>query len=260
MIARLLALLAVALLSIGAVDPNNPFKSASIDERPGAQIPLDGAFVDQDGKATTLRRIADGKPLLIVPVQHECPNICSVTLAGISSAIDGQTRYRAGRDFAIVAFGIDPREGPAQARDDMHRLAQARAGGGKWRMAAVTGQAGAIHAVTDALGYRYAWSGALHQYVHVTGTAVLTPAGKLSSWLYGLSPTPAQVDKALAQATAGKSGGIMQRLILLCCYFDPQTGRYTLAITKVLQVAGIATVMALALAMLLLSRKRRTAV
>jgi protein SCO1/2 len=256
MIARLLALFAVALLSIGAVDPNNPFKSASIDERPGAVIPLDGSFVDQDGKPTTLRRIAAGKPLLIVPVQHECPNICSVTLAGISSAIDGQAKYRPQRDFAIVAFGIDPREGPAQAADDMRRLAQARAGRGRWQMVALTGTPDAIHAVTDALGYRYAWSDQLHQFVHVTGTAVLTPDGKMSSWLYGLSPTSAQVDKALAQAVAGRSGGIMQRLILLCCYFDPTTGRYTLAITKVLQVAGIATVLVLALLVLLLSRKR----
>jgi protein SCO1/2 len=258
MTARLPALLLVALLSIGAVDPNNPFKSASIDEHPGAKIPLDGSFVDQDGRGTTLRRIAGGKPLLIVPVQHECPNICSVTLAGISSAIDGQARYRPWRDFAIVAFGIDPREGPAQARDDMHRLAQAR-GGGKWQMVALTGPNRAIHAVTDALGYRYAWSSQLKQYVHVTGTAVLTPEGRLSSWLYGLSPTSAEVDKALAQAVDGKSGGIMQRLILLCCYFDPTTGKYTLAITKVLDVAGVFTVLGIALLVLFLSRKRKRA-
>ena len=257
MIARLLALLAVVLLSTGAVDPNNPFKSATIDEHPGAQIPLDGSFVTQDGKTTTLRQIADGKPLLLVPVQHECPNICSVTLAGIANAIDGQTKYRPGRDFAIVAFGFDPREGPAQARDDMNRLSQAHQG--KWLPVALTGKGGAIKAVTDALGYHYAWSKPLHQYVHVTGTAVLTPQGRMSSWLYGLSPTSAQVDKALAQAVAGKSGGIMQRLILLCCYFDPTTGKYTLAITKTLQVAGIATALALGLLLALLSRKRRTA-
>lgn len=257
MTARWLALLAVALLSIGAVDPNNPFNSASIDERPGVSIPLDGTFVTQDGRTTTLRRIAGGKPLLIVPVQHECPNICSVTLAGITGAIDGQTKYRPGRDFAIVAFGIDPREGPAQARDDLHRLAQARGGGATWQPAALTGKVRAIHAVTDALGYHYAWSDRLNQYAHMTGTAVLTADGKMSSWLYGLSPTPAQVDQALAQAVAGRSGGVMQRILLLCFHYDPQTGGYSLAITKALRIAGVLTVIAVALAMLLLSRKRR---
>jgi protein SCO1/2 len=255
--ARLLALLFVALLSIGAVDPNDPFKSATIVERPGAAIPLDGPFVDQDGKPTTLRRIAGGKPLLIVPVQHECPNICSVTLAGITGAIDGQARYRPGRDFAIVALGIDPREGPPQARDDLHRLAEQRPG--KWLPVALTGSDKAIRAVTDALGYRYAWSKQLNQYAHVSGTAVLTADGKLSSWLYGLAPTPAQVGSALAQATAGKSGGIMQQILLLCFHYDPQTGRYSLAIVKALRIAGILTVAVLGLLVLLLSRRRRNA-
>jgi protein SCO1/2 len=258
MIARLLALMAIALLVTGAVDPNDPFKSASIEDRPGARIPLDGPFADQEGRAVTLRQIAGGKPLLVVPVQHECPNICSVTLAGITGAIDGQAKYREGRDFEIVALGIDPREGPAQAREDLRRLARQRPDA-RWEPVALTGSAAAIHAVTDALGYRYAWSSQLDQYAHVSGTAVLTADGRMSSWLYGLSPRPAQLDRALAQAAADRSGGVMQRILLLCFHDDPETGRYSLAITKALRIAGIATVLLLGLTILLLSRRGRKA-
>lgn len=258
MIARLLALLAIAGLATGAVDPNDPFKAASIVERPGAPIPLDQPFVTQAGKPTTLRQIAAGKPLLITPVQHECPNICGVTLAGIAAAIDGQSKYRPGRDFAIVALGIDPREGPAQARDDLRRLAIQRPKA-DWQPVALTGGDTAIHAVTDALGYRYAWSDQLRQYAHLSGTAVLTPDGKLSSWLYGLAPTSAQLDAAITQATAGRSGGVMQQILLLCFHYDPRTGRYSLAITQALRFAGIATVLLIALAIGLLSRRRRRA-
>jgi protein SCO1/2 len=256
MIARLLALSAAAALATGAVDPNDPFKAASIVERPGAAIPLDQTFVDAAGQRTTLRRLAAGKPLLITPVQHECPNICGVTLAGITSAIDGQTKYRPGRDFAIVALGIDPREGPAQARDDLQRLARQRPNAA-WQPVALTGGAPAIHAVTDALGYRYAWSDQLRQYAHLSGTAVVTPDGKLSSWLYGLSPTPAQLDAAVAQASAGRSGGVMQQILLLCFHYDLQTGRYSLAVTQAVRLAGIVTVLLIGLAIWLLSRKRR---
>jgi protein SCO1/2 len=117
----------------------------------------------------------------------------------------------------------------------------------------------AIHAVTDALGYRYAWSDQLRQYAHVSGTAVLTPQGKLSSWLYGLAPTSAQLDAAVAQARAGRSGGVMQQLLLLCFHYDPQTGRYSLAIVKALRVAGIVTALLIALGIALLSRRRRRA-
>jgi protein SCO1/2 len=258
MIARLALLLAALGLATAAVDPNDPFKAASIAEKPGAAIPLDQPFVTADGKPVTLRQIAAGKPLLITPVQHECPNICGVTLAGISTAIDGQSKFRAGQDFAIVALGIDPREGPGQARDDLRRLARQRPDA-TWQPVALTGSAQAIHAVTDALGYRYAWSDQLRQYAHVSGTAVLTPDGRLSSWLYGLSPTPAQFDKALAQASAGQSGGVMQRLLLLCFHYDPQSGRYSLAITEALRWTGIATVLLIGAAIALLSRRRREA-
>jgi protein SCO1 len=258
MIARLLSLFAMAVLAIGAVDPNDPFKAASIEERPGVSIPLDQPFVTAAGRAVSLRQITQGKPLLITPVQHECPNICGVTLAGIAGAIDGQAKYRPGRDFAIVALGIDPREGPAQARDDLKRLAAQRPDAA-WQPVALTGSTSAIHAVTDALGYRYAWSDQLRQYAHLSATAVLTPDGHMSSWLYGLSPTPAQLDAALGQAKAGHSGGVMQQLLLLCFHYDPQTDRYSLAITEALRIAGVATVLLIALAIVLLSRRRRAA-
>jgi protein SCO1/2 len=257
-IARLLGVLAIVALATGAVDPNDPFKAATIAERPGAQIPLGLPFVTAAGKPVTLRRIAGGKPLLITPVQHECPNICGVTLAGIAEAVDGQGKYKPGRDFVIVALGIDPREGPAQARDDLKRLAAQRPNDA-WQPMALTGGEPAIRAVTDAPGYRYAWSDQLRQYAHLSATAVLTPDGKLSSWLYGLSPTPAQLEAALAQAKTGHSGGVMQQLLLLCFHYDPQTGRYSLAITEALRIAGIATVLLIALAILLLSRRRRGA-
>ena len=255
MIGRWLALFAVMALATAAVDPNDPCKSATIIENLGAAIPLDTPLVNAAGQATTLRRIAAGKPLLITPVQHECPTICGVALAGIASALDAQARYQPGRDFAIVALGIDPRAGPTQARDDLKRLAVQRPNA-KWQPVALTGNA---RSVTDALGYRYAWSDQLRQYAHLSATAVLTPDGKLSAWLYGLSPTPAQLDTALAQATAGRSGGIMQQLLLLCFHYDPQTGRYSLAITQALRLAGIATVLLIGLAILLLSRRRRGA-
>nr|WP_166174803.1 SCO family protein [Altererythrobacter segetis] len=258
MIARLLALVAAAMLAAGAVDPNDPFKAASIVEKPGASIPLDGPFVTSAGQPVTLRQLAAGKPLLITPVQHECPNICGVTLAGIAGAIDGQPKYKPGRDFAIVALGIDPREGSAQAGDDLKRLAAQRPNA-VWQPAALTGSEQAIHAVTDALGYRYAWSDQLGQYAHLSGTAVLTPDGRMSSWLYGLAPTSAQLQAAVTQASAGRSGGVMQQILLLCFHYDPQTGRYSLAITKALRLAGVATVLLIALAILLLSRRRRTA-
>ena len=249
-------LIALVLLS-AAVDPNDPFSAASITERPGAQIPLSESFVDAGGQKLTLRAIAAGRPLLITPVQHECPNICGVTLAGLTTAIDGQNRFRPGRDFAVVALGIDPREGPAQARDDLNRLREQRPPEAHWQPAALTGTGAAIQRVTDALGYRFGWDERIRQYAHLSGTAVLTPDGRLSSWLYGIQPTSGDVEAAIEQASAGSTGGLMDQILLLCFHYAPQTGRYSLAVTHAVRLAGVVTVLALGLLFAFLSSRRR---
>ena len=89
--AILLALLALAPLRDAAAAASfNPFKEAGIDRKPDAQIPLDLGLRDANGNAVTLRQLAQGKPLVLVPVLHNCPNICGVTLVGLAQSIGAQ--------------------------------------------------------------------------------------------------------------------------------------------------------------------------
>jgi protein SCO1/2 len=252
-----LLLVALALL-LAAPGPFDPFGEAGIDERPGTPVPVAVPLVDAQGRATTLAELAGGKPLLLIPVLHECPNLCGVTLAGFTDAIAGQ-QGRPGRDFAVVAFGIDPNEGPADARADLARLHAARPRAPVADVRAVTGPASSIAAVTRAIGYRYAWDPRIGQYAHAAAAAVIAPDGTLSSWLYGVTPRPADLANALALARSGGSGSLVQQLILLCYHFDPETGRYSLLVSRVIKVAGIATVLAIGLLIFFLSRKRRAA-
>jgi protein SCO1/2 len=249
-------LLILAAMLATAAGPFDPFGEATIIEHPGAPVPVEAPLVDQQGRAVTLRALARGKPMLLVPVLHECPNICGVTLAGLMDAIAAQ-RQVAGRDFTIVAFGIDPREGPPQSLDDMRRLHAARPRAPVRKIAALTGPARSIAAITDALGYRYAWDPRIRQYSHASGTAVLTGDGHLSSWLYGVTPTGEDLARALDLARRGGSGSLVERLILLCYHFDPQSGRYSLAITMAVRIAGLAMVALLGFVLLRLSRARR---
>ena len=119
-----LAVLGVALF-IGwpsaAVQPFDPFGVAGVDQNPGAQVPLERPFRDAEGVATTLRSVAKGRPILIAPIQLDCPNLCGLTLEGLGAAI-GDQDYRAGDDFALVVLSIDPREGPPEARASAAQL------------------------------------------------------------------------------------------------------------------------------------------
>jgi protein SCO1/2 len=245
----MLALLALLVAGPALAQGFDPFHEARIDNRIGAAVPLDAPLLAADGRATNLRAIAAGRPLLVVPVLHHCPNLCGVTLAGLAQAVAAQKAV-AGRDFAVVAFGIDPHEGPAAARDDLATLRASQNGADLTGFHAVVGSPAAIRAVTDALGYHYAWDPRINQYAHAAGVAVLTGGGRLSGWLYGVAPAPGALQAALARAQTNAPSGWTAPLLLLCYHYDASTGRYTLAITRLLQAAGIATMLALAIAML----------
>lgn len=251
---RLFALLLCCVAFSANAQGFDPFGEAGIDDRQGARAPVDAPLTDAQGLPTTLRALGGGKPILLVPVLHNCPNICGVTLAGVADAIAAQP-LKPGKDFVLVAFGIDPKEGPKAAADDLARL-RAREGVQLPGVSALTGSADAIHAVTRAIGYRYAWDERIGQYAHVAATAVLTPEGRLAGWLYGITPKPADLTRALTDARGGQPGSWGERLLLLCFHYDPETGRYTASIEKALRIAGVLTVLGIGL---LVWRLRRSA-
>jgi protein SCO1/2 len=219
----------------------DPFTATGIDRKPDAVVPLDLAFRDEAGRRVTLRQLGGGKPIALIPVLHKCPNICGVTLAGVMDAIAAQS-YRPGRDFAVVAFGIDPKEKPADAAASLAGLRKRFP-----KLAAdahaLTGDGKSIHAVTGALGYRYAWDAEINQYAHLAATAVLTSDGHLSRWLYGLAPASSDMNLALTEAGDGKIGSWTDQILLLCYHYDPATGRYSPTIWLALRLTGGATVL-----------------
>lgn len=250
----LLASLTLWPAPVAAQSPFDPFGVASVEERPGASVPINGRFVDSTGQSRTLAEIADGRPIVLAPVLHECPNLCGVTLAGLADAIAGQP-MQPGRDFVVVIFGIDPEEGPDAAAANLARMQQRRSDGALAGAVALVGNQQSVRAVTDAIGFRYAWDDRIGQYAHVAAVALLTPDGRLSGWLYGLSPQPRELTQAIAAAGEGRTGSWTDRLLLLCYHYDPQTGHYTARIELLLKIAAGLTVAALAVLVWRLRRR-----
>ncbi|MDY0884422.1 SCO family protein [Dongia soli] len=238
---RVLLLLVMLMLFGRAAMAFDPLKSTGIVQKQDSTVPMDQGFFDENSVPVTLRELAGGRPILLAPVLHNCPNICDVTLAGLMQAVQDQ-HFHAGRDFVIVAFGIDSREGPKDAAASMKKL-KARF---PWldgeKIHGLTGSSAAISKVMSALGYRYAWDQEIGQYAHIAATAVLTPTGKLTHWLYGLAPEASDLSLALTEAGEGQVGDWGDQILLLCYHYDPKTGRYSSIIWTSLRIGGAATI------------------
>lgn len=233
----------------------DPFGQAKIERLPDARASLDAPLIDASGRPTTLAALGGGKPIVLAPIQHRCPNLCGFTLDGLIAAVRSQS-FRPGRDFEVVALGFDPRETPRDAQVSAARLRRGLGVDGRAVGAAAVVGSG-VQAITRALGYRYAWDPDQKQYAHIAAVAVLTPDGRLARWLYGLQPQGDDLKLALTEAGQGRIGGWTDQLLLLCYHYDPQTGRYAPLIWTLLRLGGVVTLLGLAGLILGLTRRRK---
>ena len=100
-----------------------------------------------------------------------------------------------------------------------------------------------MQAVADAVGFRDRFDPELKQFLHPAGIVFATPAGIVSSYLLGVGyRARRRAARRDARRAAAASRPRHSPVLLLCFHFDPTTGRYTLAIMKLLRLAAAITV------------------
>lgn len=242
----LLGAVGVALAESPAAQ-NKLLQKISFDQNLNAQVNLSLPFRDESGKTVPLANYFGSKPVIFSLVYYQCPMLCTETLNGLVRALRSIT-FDVGKQFNVVTVSFDPRETPALAaakkRAYVERYGRAGADRG-W--AFLTGEEQSIHALTEAVGFHYAYDAALDQYAHATGILVLTPSGKVSRYFYGVEFSARDLRLALVDSAEGKIGSPVDRFLLYCYHYDPLSGKYNLLILRVLRLAGAATVAVLGL-------------
>jgi len=250
----LLLLLAAPALAASAPD----LRGFAYQQRPGSQLPLDAVFRDETGRSLQLAEIAGGKSLILALVYFSCPNLCGIVRTDLFDAL-GKTGMTAGRDYALIALSIDPSETSQDAQAakaaDLARYPLPGAETG-WHF--LTGAPDAVQSVADAVGFRDRFDERLKQFVHPAGIVFATPKGVVSSYLLGVGYAPNDVRLGVTRADLGSVAAAALPVLLLCYHFDPQTGRYTLSILKLLRLAALITVLTTGGTLYLAFRRERT--
>jgi protein SCO1/2 len=218
-----------------------------VEERLGAQVPLDATFTDWRGRPFRLGQAFDGKrPVVLALVYYDCPMLCGLILSGLSTAMR-QNGLELGKDYQAVTISFDPAERPGLAAERRRGYLQSMNRGDhgeEWPF--LTGPAQASRAVSDAAGFYYKQDPATGEWAHEAAVFVLTPDGKVSRYLYGIEFPPKDFRLSLVEAAGGKVGTSFDRLLLTCYRYDPAARRYLPYALGLVRTGGLLTLLALA--------------
>lgn len=235
-------------------DPTQGGKVA-FDQKLNEQIPLDAAFVDEYGRAVHLGDYLGDKPAVLVFAYYDCPMLCTLALQDLAQSMK-ELAFIPGQEFETITVSINPGETPEQATEKKaevfqeYRKPEGEAG---WHF--LVGEQAEIDRVTAAAGFKYYFDSEIQEYAHPTGVLILTPEGKISRYLLGIDYAPLELRMGLVEASARKIGKpVVDAFYLLCYHYDPQIGRYTLAIQNFIRFAGVLFVAGLGLLLYLLIR------
>jgi protein SCO1/2 len=221
-------------------------QGVNIDEKPGAQVPADLTFIDENGQTVRLGDLFDGqRPVVLNIGYYGCPMLCGLVMRGMLDSLQ-EMHYTPGEEFRVVSVSIDPTETHELAKVkkqsfiDLYGRPEAAAG---WHF--LTGEKQNITQLTEAVGFNYRWIASQEQYAHAAAIIVLTPDGKVSRYLYGIKYDPKTVRLSLVEASQGKVGSTVDQFLLYCFHYDPTSGAYTVAAMNVMRLGGVLMIVVL---------------
>jgi protein SCO1/2 len=233
-------------------------REVDIEEHFGQTIPTGLEFTDQSGRQMRLSELfQDGKPVLLVLAYYRCPALCGLILRGVVHGLS-DLGWTPGAQYRALTVSIDPKDTAATALVKQ----QAILGALKLpRMEAawpfLVGTEPDIQALTASVGYRYTYDPASDQYAHPSALVILTPQGKISRYLYGVEFPASDLRLALLEASEGRVGTVLDRVIMTCYRYDPATRRYGPYVFGFLRIGSVLILAVMALAMALFLRRQR---
>jgi protein SCO1/2 len=225
-------------------------QQVGVDERLGEILNLDLVFRDENDRELRLKDFIEN-PTLILPVYFYCPQACSMMLASLASAIN-QVPLTPGENYQILAISFDAQETPELAREakkNYLKLIEKDFPEDQWKF--LTGDRKAIHELLQGLGYGLKKTGP-HMFIHPNVMVVLSPAGKVIRYLYGIYFLPFDIGMALTEASKETPQLSIRRVLTYCFDYDPKKKTY---VFKAFRIVAGTIILVLAVFLFFLLRK-----
>ncbi len=218
-------------------------KDVGIQQNLNQTIPPDLVFQDDQGRSVRLGDWFGKRPIILNLVYYNCPMLCGEVLSGLENSLRMMS-FDVGKEFDVITVSFDPTETPEMAAkkkaEFLRRYKRAGAEQG-WHF--LVGPKASVDALTKAAGFQYQYDEKTKQFAHVAAILILTPQGKIAQYYYGIEFPPKDLRLGLVEAGAGKIGNLVDQLLLYCYHYDPEQGKYSATILRVLRLAGVATML-----------------
>jgi protein SCO1 len=224
-----------------------------IVERLGDTIPLDLTFNNENSEPTTLRDLIK-KPTILMFVYFDCPNLCSPLMDGVADMLS-KLDLVIGKDFQVITISFNTKDTPEKAREKKVNFVQKISKENQKYWTYLTGTQEHIDSITAAVGYKYKAQGL--DFAHPSVIMILSPSGKITRYLYGLTYLPFDVKMAIIEAQKGIARPTSSRVLEYCFAYNPGSKTYTLQVTRIVGVLMLFVIL-LGLLFLVFRRKPKT--
>ena len=243
-------------LSQEVLDSLPELQKIDVIEHLGEQVPLNLAFTDdRDSTVTLAKYFHRGKPVIVVLAYYNCPMLCTLVLNGLTDAIN-KVSLNPGDDYDIITVSIDPGETSQLARSKKsNQIAGSLENVLDHSWAFLVGDSSQSAGLADVLGFKYYYDTKNKLYAHPAVVFVLTEDAVISRYLYGIQFNDRDLKLSLVEASKGKVGNTIDRLILYCYHYDPQSKGYVVFAANIMKLGGAATLLILSMVLGLLWKR-----
>jgi protein SCO1/2 len=239
---------------------NNSLSDADLlqikfDQKLNAQVSPDSIFRDDSGQAVQFGDYFKQRPVVLMLGYYGCPMLCTLALNGAVSTFQ-DLKWSVGEQFDVIFVSIDPHETAALAagKKNSYLRSYGRGQAAGWHF--LTGDTNSIQKLADEVGFHFAYDPAIKQFAHPSGFVVLTPDGKISRYFFGVTYSATELNTALHDASAKKTGSPVEQFILLCFHYSPLTGKYGGLVMNVVRGGGIMMMVALGVVIFMPRRRK----
>jgi len=195
------------------VEQSKDLSGIGIDEKLGQFVPLNVTFKDENGNSVTLKQLIH-TPTILTPVYLHCPNVCSLLLQNLAEVLN-RLPAEPGKEYDVISVSFDETEKPDLALEKKKtylKMIQKPFPEDTWRF--LTGDKENIHELTDAIGFHFKRVG--QDFEHPVTLIILAPDGKITRYMYGTDPLPFDLKMALLEASQGKIGPAISKVVRFC--------------------------------------------